>query len=175
MDMDNILHIYLTKLRIISKIPINGKIDITNNDLNIYNGTIINWCLRKFYGDNKYTAIKYLTDLYREINSFSDQLMYSIESDKNNISKNKKINMLVTLVEKVKESLIGIKNLIGTYKGYIKVISNLECLEQDIIIPQYNNIKKFIPNEYHTNIIKSEINLLYTNSSNKLENVLSKY
>ena len=161
MDMDNISHVYLTKLRIISKIPINGKIDITNNDLNIYDNNIVNWCFRKFYGDNKYNATKYLTDLYREINSFSDQLMYSIESDNNNIYKNKKINMLVTLAEKIKESMMGIKNLIGTYKGYIKVISMLECLEQDIIIPQYNIIKKFIPDEYHTNILKSQIHSLH--------------
>lgn len=155
--MNNILHTYLTKLRIISKIPVNGKIDITNNDLNIYYDSVMNWMLRKFHGDNKYNATKYLTDLYREINSFSDQLMYSIESEMNNVTKIKKINMLVSLAEKIKESMFGIKNLIGTYKEYLKVISLLECLEQDIILPQYRSIKKFIPEDYHTIILKTPI------------------
>ena len=166
--MDSILHIYLTKLRIIGKIPINGKLDITNNDLNIYNGGIFNWCLRKLYGDNKNNTTKYLIDLYREINNFSDQLMNNIDNEQNNINKLKKINMLVSLTEKVKESMIGIENLIGTYIDYIKVISQLECLEQDIIIPQYNSIKKFIPEEYHTEIIKSDILLMYKNQENIL-------
>lgn len=155
--MDNVLHTYLTKLRIISKIPANGKLDITNNDLNIYHDSIVNWILRKFHGDNKNNATKYLTDIYREINLFSDQLMYSIESELNSATKVKKMNMLVSLAEKIKESLVGIKNLIGTYKEYLKVISVLECLEHDIIMPQYRSIKKFIPEEYHTIILKTPI------------------
>jgi hypothetical protein len=160
MNMDNILHTYLTKLSIISKIPSNGKINITNNDLNIYYDSVVNWMLRKFHGDNKYNATKYLTELYREINLFSDQLMYSIESEINNTTKIKKINMLVSLAEKIKESMIGVKNLIGTYKEYLKVISLLECLEHDIIIPQYRCIKEFIPEDYHTIILKTP--LLYS-------------
>ena len=36
-------------------------------------------------------------------------------------------------------------------------MSVLECLEQDIIIPQYHTLKKFIPLDYHTGIIKSAI------------------
>mgnify|MGYP007125718649 FL=1 len=167
--MDNILHTYLTKLRIISKIPANGKLDITNNDLNIYYDSVVNWVLRKFHGDNKYNATKYLTDIYREINLFSDQLMYSIESEMNNVTKIKKMNMLVSLAEKIKESMIGIKNLIGTYKEYLKVISLLECLEQDIILPQYRSIKKFIPVDYHTIILKTPI-LYSPDFLNKNEN-----
>mgnify|MGYP001030664425 CR=1 FL=1 len=171
--MDNILHSYLTKLRIISKIPTNGKLDITNNDLNIYYSSVVNWMLRKFHGDNKYNATKYLTDIYREINLFSDQLMYSIESEMNNITKIKKINMLVSLAEKIKESMVGVKNLIGTYKEYPKVISLLECLEQDIILPQYRSIKKFIPDEYHTTILKTPL-LYLTDFTNKPVNVNSR-
>jgi hypothetical protein len=155
--MDSILHQYLTKLRIISKIPEHGKLDTTQNDLNIYYGTIMNWVWRKFSGDSKDCTTKYLVGLYREINSFSDQLMYNIKTEQNAISKNKKLTMLVSLTEKVKESLTGIRNLIGTYQSYLKVVSVLECLEQDIIIPQYHTLKKFIPLDYHTGIIKSAI------------------
>ena len=67
------------------------------------------------------------------------------------------IVMLVSLAEKIKESLTGIRNLIGTYKEWLKTSSNLECLEQDIIIPQFRVLKNFIPEKFHTEIIRSNI------------------
>lgn len=163
--MDSILHQYLTKLRIVSKIPEHGKLDTTQNDLNIYYNTVMNWVWRKFNGDSKGCTTKYLVSLYREINSFSDQLMYNITTEQNNIVKNKKLTMLVSLTEKIKESLTGIRNLIGTYQSYLKVVSLLECLEQDIIIPQYHALKKFIPNEYQTDILKMEISYSHIHMS----------
>lgn len=166
--MDSILHQYLTKLRIISKIPENGKLDTTQNDLNIYYGTIMNWVWRKFNGDSKECTTKYLVSLYREINSFSDQLMYNITTEQTGIVKNKKITMLVSLTEKIKESLTGIRNLIGTYQNYLKVVSLLECLEQDIIIPQYHSLKKFIPKEYHTEILKADISYSHIHMSTRV-------
>jgi hypothetical protein len=165
MTMDSILHQYLTKLRIISKIPEHGKLDTTQNDLNIYYGTIINWVWRKFNGDSKDCTTKFLVSLFREINSFSDQLMYNIITEKNPICKNRKMTMLVSLTEKIKESLTGIRNLIGTYKDYLKVVSVLECLEQDIIIPQYHTLKKFTPIEYQTEILKTEISYSHIHMS----------
>ena len=76
--MDNILHQYLTKLRIISKIPENGRLNTTQNDLDIYYDTFTSWMWRKISGDSKDCTTKYLINLYREINSFSDQLMHNI-------------------------------------------------------------------------------------------------
>jgi hypothetical protein len=151
--MDTVIHTYLTRLRIISKIPTNGKIDTTNNDLNIYYNTLSNWIMRKIQGDNKDNATKYLIDLYREINSFSDQLMSNVNTETDEIHKHKKIIMLTSLAEKIKESLTGIRNLIGTYKDYLKTVSLLECLEQDIIMPQYRVLQDFIPTTYHTEIM----------------------
>jgi hypothetical protein len=168
--MDSILHQYLTKLRIISKIPEHGKLDTTQNDINIYYGTIMNWMWRKINGDSKNCTSKCLSALYREINAFSDQLMYNIATERNTIYKNKKITMLVSLTEKIKESLVGIRNLIGTYKDYLKVVSMLECLEQDIIIPQYHLLKKFIPTEYHTTILRSDISHSHIHMSTGLTN-----
>jgi hypothetical protein len=164
-NMENILHLYLCKLRIISKIPVGGKLDTTQNDLNIYYGGVFGWLFRKAYGDNKENATKYLIELYREINSFSEQLMYNINTEQNDIRCRKKTTMLVSLTEKMKESLTGIRNLIGTYKGYLKIVSLLECLEQDLIIPQYRTLTKFIPNEYHTEILKTAITYSHIHSS----------
>lgn len=164
MDMENILHNYLTRLRIISKCPVNGRLDTTHNDINIYYGGIISWMYRKAYGDSKENTTKYLIDLYREINSFSDQLMYNILMEQNDIRRRKKLTMLVSLTEKMKESLSGIRNLIGTYKEYLKIVSLLECLEQDLIIPQYRTLLKFIPEPFHTEILKTSITHSHTSS-----------
>lgn len=172
--MENILHLYLCKLRIIGKVPIGGKLDISQNDLNIYYGGIVGWFLRKAYGDNKDNATKYLVDLYKEINAFSDQMMYNINMEKNNIIIHKKINMLVSLTEKIKESLIGIRNLIGTYKYYLKIVSLLECLEQDVIIPQYKSLMEFIPKEYYTEILKKPIVYEYSTPENMTHNSIKK-
>lgn len=162
--METVIHTYLTKLRIISKIPENGRLDTTNNDLNIYYNSITSWCWRKFQGDNKEQATKYLMDLYKEINAFSDQLMYNINTERDNIKKCRKIVFLVSLTEKIKESLMGVRNLIGTYKEYLKTVSLLECLEQDIIVPQFRVLKHFIPEQYHTEIIKSAITYSYVHT-----------
>ena len=156
-SMESMIHNYLVRLRIIAKIPARGRLDTTQNDLNIYYDNMINWIWRKFQGDGKEHAVKYLIDLYREINSFSDQLMYNINTETTDINRRKKISLLVSLSEKLKESLTGIRHLIETYKEYIKIVSLLECIEQDIIIPQYNILLKFIPYEYHTEILKNEI------------------
>ena len=155
--MENVVHGYLTKLRIISKIPVNGKMDITKNDLNLYDDSVRNWIWRKYHGDCKHNSVKYLTELFKEINAYSDQLIYNIEIECDDNIKHKKYILLVSITEKIKESLVGIRNLIGTYKDYIKVVSVLECLEQDIIIPQIIILKDFIPEQYHTHIIKSDI------------------
>lgn len=165
MNMETVTHSYLTKLRIISKIPENGKLDTTQNDINIYYGTLINWVWRKFQGDSKTTAVKYLTDLYREVNSFSDQLMQNITVEANDLRRNKKLVMLVSLTEKIKESLTGVRNLANTYKNFLKIVSQLECLEQDIIIPQYRILKNFIPENYHTDILLTPLTYAHNHIS----------
>jgi len=161
--MENILHTYLTRLRLISKIPVNGRLDTTKNDLNIYYGGLFGWMYRKVCGDNKESATKYLINLYREINSFSDQLMYNIDTEQSETRKRKKMTMLVSLTEKLKESLTGIRNLIGTYKDYLKIVSLLECLEHDLVIPQYRTLLKFIPSILHTEILKASITYSHIN------------
>ena len=156
-NMETVVHVYLTKLRIISKVPLNGRLDITNNELDIYKDSFIGWVLRKWGSDCKDNATKYLYDLYREINSFSSQIMDNINFETSETRKVFLIMMLVSLTEKIKESLVGIRNLIGTYKDWLKTSSNLECLEQDIIIPQFRILKNFIPEKFHTDILKSSI------------------
>ena len=155
-NMDTILHAYLCKLKIIAKLPVNGKFDTTNNDLNIYYGSMSGWIWRKFQGDGKENATRYLQDLYRDITTFADQTMHNIRTETSQTRRHKKMVMLVSLTEKLKESITGINNLGGTYKNYIKTSSLLECLNQDIITPLLRTLYMFIPITYHTDSLKND-------------------
>ena len=152
-QMEIIAHQYLTKLRIIAKIPENGQLDLTNNDLNIYSPTIINWVYRKLQGDGKLNTVAYLRTFYREINGFTTELMKSIEVEQNAIVKSHKTILLTSLAEKIKESTIGVENLVKTYRHYHKIISTLESIQQDIIENQLKNIIMFIPENFKTAIL----------------------
>jgi hypothetical protein len=152
--MEIIAHQYLTKLRIIAKIPKNGQLDLTNNDLNIYNSTLINWFYRKLQGDGKLNTVAYLITFYREINGFTTELMKSIDVEQNSIVKSHKTILLTSMAEKIKESTIGVDNLMKTYRQYHKIISTLESIQQDIIENQLKNIVMFIPENFKTSILR---------------------
>lgn len=153
-QMEIIAHQYLTKLRIISKIPENGQLDLTNNDLNIYNPTILNWVYRKLQGDGKLNTVTYLRSFYREVNGFTTDLMKSIDVEQNELNKSRKIILLTSLAEKIKESTIGVDNLVKTYRHYHKIISTLESIQQDIIENQLKNIIMFVPEKFKTEVLK---------------------
>ena len=153
-QMDTIALQYLTKLRIISKIPENGHLDLTNNDLNIYTPTFLNWIYRKLQNDGKLNTIKYLKSFYIEVNGFIKELMKSIEVEQNEINKSRKLILLSSMAEKIKESTIGVDNLIKTYRDYHKIISTLESIQQDIINIQLKEIIVFIPDKYKTDILR---------------------
>jgi hypothetical protein len=149
-QMETIAQQYLTKLRIITKIPENGRLNLTNNDLNIYVSGFWSWVYRKSQGDGKLNTVNYLSSFYREINTFTTELMNSINVEKNEIVKTQKIIWLSSIAEKIKESTVGINNLIKTYRLYHKIISTLESIRQDIIDTQLKNILLFIPDKYKT-------------------------
>jgi len=165
-QMETIAHQYLTKLRIIAKIPENGQLDLTNNDLNIYTPGFVNWINRKLQGDGKLNTVTYLRTFYREINNFTTELMKSIEVEQNSVSKSRKTILLASLAEKVKVSTVGVENLMKTYRSWHKIISTLESVQQDIIENQLKNIILFLPKEYKTDVLKEIENGQYDMLSN---------
>jgi hypothetical protein len=170
-QMEVIAHQYLTKLRIVSKIPENGQLDLTNNDLNIYSPTLVNWIYRKLQGDGKSNTVAYLKTFYREINGFTTELMKSIEVEQNEVTRNRKTILLASIAEKIKESTMGIDNLMKTYRQWHKIISTLESIQQDIIENQLKMIIMFIPNEFKTGVLRDieneQYNVISQNSEYK--------
>lgn len=142
--MEDILH-YLKILRIISKIPKHGRISIIENEIYIYEYTILNWVYRKLTQDNKYDSVQYLQTFYLDLNNFIDDFNIKMSIDLSNESRQKKKILLISIIILLKKSICGIENLINTYRLYPEIVSILELIINDIINPQYNRLSKFLP------------------------------
>jgi hypothetical protein len=143
--MENIAHNYLTKLRIISKIPENGQLDLTNNDLNIYTPSLVGWIHRKMSGDGKMNTVGFLRSLYQELTTFTNEIMSAAISEPIAAIKRNRYSLLANIAKKIKESQVGFVRLKQTYSTYPKIISMLESIEQDIIETQLRRISAFLP------------------------------
>jgi hypothetical protein len=143
--MEIIAHKYLTKLRIIAKIPENGQLDLTNNDLNIYSPGWANWIHRKISGDGKLNTVGFLKTFYQEIIAFTCEIMTSISLEPNRSIKRSRYALLTNIAEKIKESQSGFVRLKRTYQNYPNIISMLESIEQDLIETQLRCIFAFLP------------------------------
>lgn len=143
-NMESIANRYMTKLRLIAKIPENGLLDLTNNDLNIYQPGLYSWFRRKLYGDGKANTELFLKNLYTEINSFTEELMKSIRDETSLEQKSRKTNLLRNLVKNIKQSIEGLKNLMKTYVKFPRTVSELESIEQDVVEPQLVIIAAFL-------------------------------
>jgi len=142
--MNNIIHEYLNKLRIISKIKAGQRLDTTNG-LSVYEEGWYNWLLRKYYHDNKDEGVRYLQDLYKAIDQSVEQLINDIYTIADENKKNKKIHVAINLAEKIRSSIIGIENLAKTYHYYPKIVATLEGIVQDFAVPTYLQLLDYIP------------------------------
>ena len=151
--MDRSTHVYLTQLRIISKIPRNGQLDTTNNDVNIYKPGVANWVMRKFHGDGKAPTATFLTDFFEEIDKKTTDLIKNLRREKSDETKLQQMQLLVSLTEKIYESLAGMNNLMGTYNSFPETVSKLEHIVEDMMYPTLRRCIVFIPLDSQTDAI----------------------
>lgn len=172
--MNNILHEQLNKLRIISKVRAGQRLD-TTNDLTVYEESLLNWLLRKYYHDNKDEGVRYLQDLYRSIQQTVEHLISDISTTQDSIKKFNKIQVAINLAEKIKSSITGIENLSKTYSSYPKTTAMLEGIIQDYAISIYVQLLEIIPKNKYTKALNESVSFLGTilyqnNDINKTEN-----
>jgi hypothetical protein len=153
--MNNTLHSQLNALRIISKLRNGQKLDITKG-LTIYGGGIVDWIWRKYNHDNKHKTIKMLQDLYTSIDQTAEQLVASIKSAKDE-KYDRRINIMVNLAEKMKESITGLENLLGTYRQFPETVAMIEGVVQDYAIATYTQLLDNIPEDEKTKDLKESI------------------
>jgi hypothetical protein len=142
--MNAIFHDLLCKLRIISKLKVNQKLD-TSNGLNIYSDNWISWVYRKINRDNKDEGVRFLDELYK---SFAQCIKSLIKESRqtHTMDDMAPVDVLIIAAQELRRSIIGLDNLIKTYKDYPVTIAKIEGLVKDYIIVTYNNILKAVPN-----------------------------
>lgn len=158
--MNDIMHEYLNKLRIIGKIRKDEKLDTTNGQLNVYRPGWFNWIYRKYYGDNKEEGTRYLQDFFKSLDQTVEQLVSEInlytpkQGQVTTARYNKLINIAINLAEKIKQSIHGIENLSHTYAAYPRTTSTLEGIIQDFALPTYKQLIDIIPSARLTKVLK---------------------
>lgn len=154
--MNNMMHDQLNKLRLISKLR-EGQSLYTVNGLTVYEFSYWNWAWRKLYGDNKNEVTRYLQEFYKSTDQLVDQLVSDIKTSKEDIKKEKLINVAANLAEKIKSSIVGIEKLSKTYAQYPRTISVLEGIVQDFAVVTYKQLIKAIPDVYLNKSLKENI------------------
>lgn len=163
--MNAIIHDYLIKLRVISKIRRGQRLDTTRG-LTVYKEGIIQWFYRKWCHDNKDETVRILLDLYRSIDQSVGQLIMEIKNKQNTKNtKTRKIQIATNLAMKIKTSITGIENLAKTYIHYPKITATLEGIVEDIAIATYKHLLTEIPKDKLPKTLKENIvyngNILY--------------
>ncbi len=133
--MDKFVTNTLTHLLLISKIPREGKLTVKNGELNIYQGGFINWTIRTLSGDGKEATIIFLKEFYLNIRKIVLELIKQNNRERDAIAKGIMTENLVAIIVNLYTSREGITNLQGTYRDYIKITSNLEYIEEHVIVP----------------------------------------
>ena len=155
--MNNILHDYLNKLRIISTIRPGQRLDTTSG-LNIYEPTIISWILRKWYHDNKDEGIRYLQDLYKGIDQTVEPLSRDISTILDAQRRNRIMHVIINMAENIHLSITGLENLSKTYTAYPQIIASIRGIVQDFAIETYFYLlNSIIPKEDYTHLLKQNI------------------
>jgi hypothetical protein len=139
--MDKFIISTLPQLLLISKIPREGKLNVKNGELTIYQGGLRNWIMRNFNGDGREATIIFLKDFYINIQNNVREIIRHNAKEENTAAKAIASENLAAIIANLYSSLDGIKNLHQTYRVHIEIISNLEFIENHLIIP---TIKSYI-------------------------------
>ena len=160
--MDKFITNTLPQLLLISKIPREGKLTVKNGELDIYGGGLWNWTVRACTGEGKKATVIYLKDFYQNIRKAVREMVKQNDKEDDIIVKKIRSNNLHAIIENLYLSLEGLNNLAGTYHDYPKTISDLEYIENHVVIPTikfYIDSRETVPETEVIRRIKDDINI----------------
>ncbi len=155
--MQNAIHEALNKLRLIGKIHEGQSLDTTTGNIYIYDFNIWNWIWRKLYRDGKCEVTRWLQDFYVSLDQVTEQLISDINNIKDEVRKNRLIEIAITLAERLKGSFVGIENISKTYSSYPKTVAELDGIVQDYMIITYKHLMSVLPQEKLSKTLKENI------------------
>jgi hypothetical protein len=156
--MNNLYHEQLDKLRIISKLKEGDKLDVRYGmAIQDTSWTWLSWIGRMFSKNSKTESVRALRELYNSVAHIVEQLLETIQSNPNDQRCSQRIFTAVSFAEKLKESLVGLENLATTYSAHPSIVSNIEGIVQDYLMPTYTLIKTTIDDTHHTHTLKEPV------------------
>lgn len=143
--MNDVMHEFLNKLRIISKLREGQKLDTTNNALYIYSDGWFNWAIRKWYRVNKDESVRYLRDLYKSFGQSVENIISEAKSCTNETRKSQAIYVLINAATELRASIQGLNALSKTYEGFQVTKAALEGILRDYVMVTYSLLVESIP------------------------------
>ncbi len=154
--MNDVMHDLLNKLRIISKVRENQKLD-TSNGLNVYTDGWVNWMLRKWHRDNKDEGIRFLRDQYKALQQSIETVINELRHSPNETKKAMAIYVLINAASELKASVKGLDNLCKTYTNYPTTVAALDGILKDYVIVTYSALIEAIPQDKLTRELRESI------------------
>ena len=138
----------IIKLETLSRIPKNGKLNLTANDIEIYQNTWGDWFRRWSLGDGRENTVSHLNHFYDHVMLTTDDMMDCINGSEIDQHQTigtrdecrKKANDLSTIALALANSIVGINNLRETYIKDEKTNAQLRFICEQYITLQYHKI-----------------------------------
>ena len=134
--MEDRLRTHLRTIRKINQIDENNKLDTTDNEINIYIPTLINWLKRKIKGDGGIRSITYLNKVYAELDKDCNDII-----DAKIVIHN---NFLLSIISELTNNIDAINRFKKHYEYNANIISDLDCLINDVIKHLHKKISNYI-------------------------------
>jgi len=154
--MNDVMHDLLNKLRIISKVRENQKLD-TSNGLNVYTDGWVNWMLRKWHRDNKDEGIRFLRDQYKALQQSIETVINELRHSPSETKKAMATYVLINAASELKASVRGLDNLCKTYTNYPTTVAALDGILKDYVIVTYSALIEAIPPDKLTKDLRESI------------------
>lgn len=128
----------IIKLETLSRIPKNGRLDLTSGDIEICYYGWTEWLKRKIYRDGKEKTIERLNYFFDHVLQTSNEMINCISTDCDDIKD--KAEDLSAIATELANSIVGINNLRDTYVEYQKINAQLRFICEQYIAVQYHKI-----------------------------------
>lgn len=156
----------LIGLRIISNIPIGGKLNTSGSEISIYMSSWKEWIIRKYQGDGEPKTRIFLKRFYTRVDQRCRSLLITDKSDHVK-------NVINSFIENIKKSLTGLEKLRNSYKDNATMISNIGFILEDIINPLLKLLYEYKGLEYKNILFKDDI--LVEDASSSVDILFHKY
>lgn len=143
----------IIKLETLSRIPKNGKLNLSANDIEIYQNGWVEWFKRWKSGDGREKTIERLNHFFDHVLQTSNDMITCIQGDPGCDDIKDKAEDLNAIATELANAIVGINNLRDTYIDDQKINAQLRFICEQYIAVQYHKIidalehfeKKLIP------------------------------